>query len=819
LCERAADQLGRDPKRLSASGRLVLESGDSGFAGFLGPAAGLFTSVYDLTDLATRWAGPALYRSHTFELTKLDELRFRFVAELRGGFTPCLSWFQILPGMLEVLPCFLGLPEAVVEVEHLTATSTSLVATAPTSRTLATRLRRLWVGLRSERALVEELAFQQRQLTSTLEALRRSEGGFRAALDAFPAFVALYERGRLLYVNPSLAAALRRPAAELAHQPLEVLFHPDDRPELDALQLAVEQGAEAPTRGRQVRLLPSGGGAIFVEVQLFARFEFGAHTARGLLAIDVTERQRMAETNRILMNTLPDLVMRITRDGTLLDVQGGGHLASTRATLAPMVGQQQSPLLSALVSPELIAQGREALTAAFESGEEQSRQLVAGEDERTYELRVVPRSDGAEALVLVRDVTQAVRDDRQLAITERMASLGTLAAGIAHEINNPLTFLTANHELLEEGLTKLERGERVDVAELRQLVDEAREGTRRVRDIVASLRTFSRVEVKVVPTPIDPVVAFDRALAICSTELRHKAVLERELTRVGSVLGDESQLIQVLVNLLMNAIQSLPEAKLGTIRVVSRADSGGRVRLEVQDTGGGIPPHVQKRIFDPFFTTKPPGQGTGLGLSISDRIIRDMGGELRVTSEVGRGSTFSVLLPPAPAAPQRHPPTRSAPVEAPSTRAPRAPEVREDAPEEGEAGPTQPRVRVAAGAPVEVLVVDDDLLVQRSLVRTLERAGHRVVAAESAEVALVRLGGGSLPDVILCDVMMPHTSGVELFERVRALRGELAGRFVFMTGGAFSDAMQASVLASGRPLLDKPLELAALAPYLTKPSA
>jgi PAS domain S-box-containing protein len=795
ITERAASQLGNDRRRLHESGRLVLETGENGYAGYLGTAAALFTTAEGLADLIARWVGPSLYRSHTFEVEHVDELRFRFETKLRPGFTPCPPWFQILPGAFEVLPRFMGLPDAAVAIERVDGVSARLVLTAPASRTLTTRLRRTWAGLRSARTLGDELAFQQRQLTATLEALRRSEGGFRAALDAFPAYVALHDDGTLLYVNPALSEVLGRPATELEGQPLASLLHPDDRGQFEGLQQGLDAGVSRP-KSKEIRLVRRDDSVVFVEAQPFARFDFGARGARGFFALDATERRRMEETNRILMSTLPDLVMRVARDGTLVDVQGGNHRAEEAEGLQPLIGGRDDPRLRAIASPKVIEEGRRAIVAALESGMEQRRELISEEDERTFELRAVPRSDGAEAIVLVRDVTQQTRDERQLAITERMASLGSLAAGIAHEINNPLTFLTANHELLDEGLAHLERGEPVDLAELRQLVHESREGTKRVKDIVASLRTFSRVEVKVVPTPIDPVRAFERALAICATELRHRAVLERALTRVGSVLGDESQLIQVLVNLLMNALQSFSDEQGGTIRVVSRADSGGRIRLEVQDTGSGIAPHVQKRIFDPFFTTKPPGKGTGLGLSISDRIVREMGGELRVMSEVGRGSTFSVLLPPASFGASATPASKDPPLTAPT------PSV-----------PLDDRM----DSPKWVLVVDDDPLVLRALVRVLERAGHRVIAADGAEIALAKLGevNENEIDLILCDVMMPHISGVEFFERVRVQRAAMADRFVFMTGGAFADAIRKTVLATDRPLLDKPLALNDLTPYLS----
>jgi PAS domain S-box-containing protein len=288
---------------------------------------------------------------------------------------------------------------------------------------------------------------------------------------------------------------------------------------------------------------------------------------------------------------------------------------------------------------------------AFTTGQpNENEESHTGADGYTRTLvtrKAVFQGAGGESYLVatIRDVTERKRLEMQLRLADRMASVGTLAAGVAHEINNPLAYVSSNVSYLREQLARGSFSPE-DLADLREAAAEALEGTGRVRTIVQDLRTFSRSdEEHLGPVEVHPVL--EGALRLVRNELRHRARLVRELEPVPTILGSAVRLGQVLVNLLVNALQSFPErpATDNRIRLSTRAlEQPGWVAVEVEDNGSGMSPEVQRRIFDPFFTTKP-GVGTGLGLAICHTIVEAMGGRIEVRSAPGEGSTFRLLLP------------------------------------------------------------------------------------------------------------------------------------------------------------------------------
>jgi signal transduction histidine kinase len=226
--------------------------------------------------------------------------------------------------------------------------------------------------------------------------------------------------------------------------------------------------------------------------------------------------------------------------------------------------------------------------------------------------------------------------------------VGTLAAGVAHEINNPLAFVLSNLGFLEEECQLLAKDlPRERLHEMEDVLRETRQGAERVRAIVRDLRTLSRDEGEHL-SEVDVGGVVESSLGLVRNELRHRARLVKELEPVPRVRASEGRLGQVLLNLLINAVQALPSGAPGRNEVRVRVRSiAERVIIEVQDTGCGIAPDIRDHIFDPFFTTKPVGMGTGLGLSICHGIVTGLGGELTVESELGQGSTFRISLPAA----------------------------------------------------------------------------------------------------------------------------------------------------------------------------
>ncbi len=374
-------------------------------------------------------------------------------------------------------------------------------------------------------------------------------------------------------------------------------------------------------------------------------------------------------------------------------------------------------------------------------------------------------------LAIVRDLDQRRRLKSQSIQADRLTALGTLAAGVAHEINNPLAYVLLNLQYLMREVPKF----RGDPARLQLFLDrlhEARHGTERVSTIVRDLRAFARTDQEST-TAVELERVIGAALRVASAQIQGVARVTETYEAVPPVQGNSARLEQVFLNLLINAAQSFggrasPENE---IRILVRHD-GQRVTSEVSDNGGGIDADLLSRVFDPFFTTKP-GIGTGLGLPICHSIVTRLGGEIDVTSTVGRGTTFRVSLP---AHVRTHP----------------------------EHLPTPQPQRVAARR-ARVLVVDDELPLASMLSRVLSDE-HEVIIATSAREALAELRQRNF-DVVLCDLLMPVMSGMDLY---RELKEQLPGteqRMVFMTGGAFTPRAAEFLTTVSNPRLEKPFDL------------
>lgn len=382
------------------------------------------------------------------------------------------------------------------------------------------------------------------------------------------------------------------------------------------------------------------------------------------------------------------------------------------------------------------------------------------------------------------DVSERNAMQARLIMADRLASVGTLAAGVAHEINNPLAYVVGNVafalRLLEKMAGELEPGHAslAPLERVRGALAAARDGAERVRVIVRDLRTFSRIDDER-RTAVDVVEVASSAIAMAENIVRHRARLVRELTPVPPVEATEARLGQVVLNLLINAAQAIPEGdpSRNEVRVTTSQPSPDVVEIAVSDTGVGIAPEHLGRIFDPFFTTKPVGEGTGLGLSICHSIVTSFGGSIDVESELQRGTTFRVRL-----------------------RATAEPSAR----------PAPPPRHTLPGHRGRVLVVDDEPLVAQTIALTLED-DHDVIAFESSRAALELLRAGERFDVVLCDLMMPELTGMDLYEAVCALDEQQAARFVFLTGGAFTARARDFLERVPRRRLEKPFSSAALA--------
>jgi len=349
---------------------------------------------------------------------------------------------------------------------------------------------------------------------------------------------------------------------------------------------------------------------------------------------------------RTLIDRSPDAIL-IHREGTLLFINPAG---------VAMLGYERSEELQGRRVAELVLPGEEAaLIEALGGGvtelrwRHRSGRQVVGEGV-SFPLTFA----GQPAVVsIVRDITERKSVQERLRAADRMASLGTLAASVAHEINNPLSYMTSNLRFIDEELRAMtEAGESLAGprgGEVRQALQETLTGSSRVSEIVRDLKTFSRSDGER-RGPVDVHAVLDLCANMARSEIRHRARLVKEYGEVPLVDANETRLGQVFLNLLVNAAQAIPEGakvKDHEIRLTTHRDEHGWVVVEVRDSGMGIPPENLSRLFDPFFTTKPAGVGTGLGLSICHGIITGLGGRITVESEPGRGTCFRVLLPPS----------------------------------------------------------------------------------------------------------------------------------------------------------------------------
>ena len=383
-------------------------------------------------------------------------------------------------------------------------------------------------------------------------------------------------------------------------------------------------------------------------------------------------------------------------------------------------------------------------------------------------------------LATIFDITEHRRLQEQLMVSDRMASVGILAAGVAHEINNPLAAVLTNLHMAVEGVLSLKLATESEDArvELHEELRDALEASERLRDIVRDLKIFSRTP-ETALGPVDIQRILESSLRMAWNELKHRARIVRRYETVPLVTGDESRLGQVFLNLIVNAVQAMGEghADENLLTVSTARDARGRVEIEVRDSGCGMSPEILGHLFTPFYTTKPVGVGTGLGLSICNRIVQALGGEITVESEVGKGSSFRVYLP-------------ASETQSPARRTSR---VR----------------RTVVSLSARILAIDDEPMVGTALRRAMGKE-NEVIVETSARAALERLRKGEHFDLILCDIMMPDMSGMDFHGSLRAFAPDRAADIVFMTGGAFTPKARSFLDAVPNERLEKPFDMATL---------
>jgi signal transduction histidine kinase len=360
---------------------------------------------------------------------------------------------------------------------------------------------------------------------------------------------------------------------------------------------------------------------------------------------------------------------------------------------------------------------------------------------------------------------------------ERFAALGRLAASVGHEINNPLAYVSMNLDMTAIQINRYieahaEAGQ--SLSSVPVMLKECRVGLDRMRDVVKELQWLSRKSA-VNRERFSLNALLDESLAMARNHVRHRATVRKEYGNVPEIVGERSAIGQVLLNLILNAAQALPDGHADANEITLKTyEEGGHVTVDVRDTGSGIPAHMLPHIFDPFFTTKPIGEGTGLGLAVSFRIVADHAGRIDVDTEIGRGSSFRVVLPAAPPFFELPPPDLDP--------RPRSPQLRG-----------------------RILVIDDLPAVGKSIAHALPE--HDVTVVSEAREAFARLTSNETFDVVLCDLLMPQLGGRDVLERLEAEWPHLVPNVIFMTGGAFTDESREFLKRSRQRVLIKPFSI------------
>ncbi|WP_257453574.1 ATP-binding protein [Archangium lipolyticum] len=490
------------------------------------------------------------------------------------------------------------------------------------------------------------------EFADTLAALQQSQELFYSFMNQSPLIAFMKDdSGRRTWVNEAYARFFRRSAeamvgltdAELFTSSQAERMHQEDQSVLTTGQRFCAE---------QLVLSPEGTEHYWLIHKFALRDAFGRHLIGGV-AVDITARKnaeealrRSEESSRTLIEGLPEAIF-VHHDGRLLYINPAG---------LTFLGHGSAEGLDGASLLELIHPDDREVAASVLKGEDNSirevRFLRAGGQPVEAELSAMRLLfDGEPATVVsARDVTERKQMQSRLLLADRLASVGTLAAGIAHEINNPLAFVLSNLGFLEQECQRL-MGElpAEPLREMQEVLSETHQGAERMRHIMRDLRTLSRDDGEQL-SAVDVREVLESSLRLVRNELRGRAQLVKDFEPVPLVWASEIRLGQVFLNLLINAAQALPanQPERNEVRVRVRA-IGTRVVIEVTDTGSGIAPEVRDRIFDPFFTTKPVGTGTGLGLSICHGIVSGLGGEITVESELGKGTTFRITLPAAPA--------------------------------------------------------------------------------------------------------------------------------------------------------------------------
>ncbi len=606
--------------------------------------------------------------------------------------------------------------------------------------------------------------------------------------------------GRLIFISREVEWSLGYNPSELIGVHYSQFLDPADAARFGRLFAERRTGSRA-VRGLQVSVASKRGEDVHIqtrggELRLFEVNAAGLYDLRRRfvgtagVARDITKRKQ-DEAARREFETRLQAVLDLASDAIFLKSLDGRYLLANPAAQrmlarreAQVLGKTDAELLDAATAEEFARTDRQVL-ASGQKVERLEKEHRPDGSIRVWHTVKTPHLNASGNPVglfgISRDVTQQLRREEEAHHADKLKALGQLVAGVAHELNNPLTTIIGQAELLRER----EHADPDCHATACIIADQAE----RTAAIVRDLLTFGRPQ-----KPIRTRVWLNDLLEqeLCShgeAFTVHAITVSQDLDpALPPLLGDAVQLRQVFGNLMRNACQAMGavggERRLTvSTRLVSDVETGGAgdtetrgrgawVEVRVADTGPGVPEPLRRQIFTPFFTTKPVGEGTGLGLAIVHSLVTEHGGTITLDQAPGGGAQFTIRLPV------------------------------------GEGPAVEPATPVAVSAvPMRsrLLILEDEPLLRDMMSKALRRAGHEVVVFEQGQEALAHLGQArQTVDLIFTDVKMPGMSGHEFFTRLKDLDPALAGRVIFCTGDTMEEQTGQLIETSGNPSLVKP---------------
>jgi PAS domain S-box-containing protein len=632
---------------------------------------------------------------------------------------------------------------------------------------------------------------QRREMEKRLE---EEQSFTRRLVAGFPDLVAVLDReGKFIYISDHVEKVLGWKSDAYVGRMFGTRANEEDRDKLHAMFRRIVSGEDGEG---QVEFRSPHADGTYRDLLLTARPFFdeeGKICGLVTAARDVSERKRMEQKLRqeqqfvkSLVECFPDLIMVIDKDGRF-------EFVSDR--IKDVVGLTPAEYLGRPVGQRIEAEDLGKLRAMFQaalSGQKNIEQIeiharhVNGAI-KTVRVTANALYDGKGNIVGMvssgRDVTESKHLEQQLADQEKFASMGQMMAGAAHELNNPLTAILGVSDLLRERAA--------DESSKRQ-IDLIHQQARRAATIVQNLLAFSRPVARGRTTlRLDDILKEAISIERINLEKRNIRVTLNAPDGPLPIDGDRKLLLQVFLNIITNAEQSISPAREQGELKISIARDGEKIGVTFADDGPGIPADIIGKIFDPFFTTKRPGGGSGLGLTISLAVTKEHGGTIDVESEPGAGAVVRVVLPAA--IEKEAPPAASVPT----------PEL----------APAL-AIAVATGGH-SVLIVDDEEGIREIVREGLAGRAMKVHSVGSSEEAMAWLAQNSA-EVVVCDFNLPGMNGEKLFDELRRRMGAAVPQFVFMTGELVSSSVVERYQEMGARILEKPFQLSALAALITE---